>query len=106
PSSSPLAATPHLYTLSLHDALPISAMRMIHRIHRHTANRGPFAMPAGTARLPVGDILVIQITNLDHENVSNGKAGRTRWHGKRPTVRGVAMNPVDHPHGGDRKSVV
>jgi large subunit ribosomal protein L2 len=41
-----------------------------------------------------------QIGNLDHENVTYGKAGRTRWHGKRPTVRGVAMNPVDHPHGG------
>jgi large subunit ribosomal protein L2 len=41
-----------------------------------------------------------QVGNLDHSNVSNGKAGRTRWLGKRPTVRGVAMNPVDHPHGG------
>lgn len=41
-----------------------------------------------------------QVGNLDHENVSYGKAGRTRWHGKRPTVRGVVMNPVDHPHGG------
>src|SRR5580693_3796032 len=41
-----------------------------------------------------------QIGNLDHENVTYGKAGRTRWHGKKPTVRGVAMNPVDHPHGG------
>ena len=41
-----------------------------------------------------------QVGNLDHENVTYGKAGRTRWHGKQPTVRGVAMNPVDHPHGG------
>src|SRR5487761_387645 len=41
-----------------------------------------------------------QLGNLDHENVTYGKAGRTRWHGRRPTVRGVAMNPVDHPHGG------
>ena len=41
-----------------------------------------------------------QVGNLDHENVSIGKAGRSRWLGKRPTVRGVAMNPVDHPHGG------
>ncbi len=41
-----------------------------------------------------------QVGNLDHENVTYGKAGRTRWRGKRPTVRGVAMNPVDHPHGG------
>ncbi|HEX9761416.1 MAG TPA: 50S ribosomal protein L2 [Candidatus Acidoferrales bacterium] len=41
-----------------------------------------------------------QVGNLDHENVTYGKAGRTRWMGRRPTVRGVAMNPVDHPHGG------
>jgi large subunit ribosomal protein L2 len=41
-----------------------------------------------------------QLGNVDHENVTYGKAGRTRWHGRRPTNRGVAMNPVDHPHGG------
>jgi large subunit ribosomal protein L2 len=41
-----------------------------------------------------------QVGNLDHENVSIGKAGRSRWLGRRPKVRGVAMNPVDHPHGG------
>lgn len=41
-----------------------------------------------------------QVGNLDHENVTIGKAGRSRWLGKRPNVRGVAMNPVDHPHGG------
>jgi len=41
-----------------------------------------------------------QIGNLDHQNVSIGKAGRTRWLGWRPHVRGTAMNPVDHPHGG------
>ena len=41
-----------------------------------------------------------QIGNLDHENQTYGKAGATRWRGKRPTNRGVAMNPVDHPHGG------
>ncbi|HXC61474.1 MAG TPA: 50S ribosomal protein L2 [Nitrospiria bacterium] len=41
-----------------------------------------------------------QVGNLDHENVSIGKAGRSRWLGLRPKVRGVAMNPVDHPHGG------
>jgi large subunit ribosomal protein L2 len=37
---------------------------------------------------------------VEHENISIGKAGRSRWMGKRPEVRGVAMNPVDHPHGG------
>lgn len=41
-----------------------------------------------------------QVGNIDHGNVSIGKAGRSRWLGIRPTVRGVAMNPVDHPHGG------
>jgi large subunit ribosomal protein L2 len=41
-----------------------------------------------------------QVGNTDHENVSVGKAGRTRWKGRRPHVRGVVMNPVDHPHGG------
>jgi large subunit ribosomal protein L2 len=41
-----------------------------------------------------------QLGNTTHENESGGKAGRSRWQGKRPTVRGTAMNPVDHPHGG------
>jgi large subunit ribosomal protein L2 len=41
-----------------------------------------------------------QVGNLDHENINVGKAGRTRWLGRRPHVRGVVMNPVDHPHGG------
>lgn len=41
-----------------------------------------------------------QVSNLDHQNISIGKAGRNRWIGRRPRVRGTAMNPVDHPHGG------
>ena len=41
-----------------------------------------------------------QISNTDHMNMAIGKAGRSRWLGIRPTVRGVAMNPIDHPHGG------
>jgi len=41
-----------------------------------------------------------QVGNTDHENITIGKAGRQRWKGRRPHVRGVAMNPVDHPHGG------
>lgn len=40
------------------------------------------------------------VSNPDHSNINDGKAGRSRWRGKRPHVRGVAMNPVDHPHGG------
>ena len=41
-----------------------------------------------------------QVGNIDHQHISIGKAGRKRWLGKRPHVRGVAMNPGDHPHGG------
>ena len=60
-------------------------------------------------RLPSGEMRKIhldcmatigQVGNLDHENIVIGKAGRSRWLGIRPTVRGTAMNPVDHPHGG------
>jgi large subunit ribosomal protein L2 len=60
-------------------------------------------------RLPSGEVrsfhvncraVVGQVGNLDHENVSIGKAGRSRWMGRNPSVRGVAMNPVDHPMGG------
>jgi large subunit ribosomal protein L2 len=59
-------------------------------------------LPSGEVRKFALDCMATigQVCNLDHENVTYGKAGRTRWHGKRPTVRGVAMNPVDHPHGG------
>lgn len=60
-------------------------------------------------RLPSGEVRLVhlncratigQVGNLDYENISLGKAGRSRWKGIRPTVRGTAMNPVDHPHGG------
>jgi len=60
-------------------------------------------------KLPSGEVRLIlqacyatigQVSNLEHENISLGKAGRNRWLGRRPTVRGVAMNPVDHPLGG------
>ena len=60
-------------------------------------------------RLPSGEVrkfhvncraVVGQVGNLEHENVSSGKAGRSRWLGRAPSVRGVAMNPVDHPMGG------
>ncbi|MBE3571571.1 MAG: 50S ribosomal protein L2, partial [Moorella humiferrea] len=43
---------------------------------------------------------ICQVGNLDWENITIGKAGRSRWLGIRPSVRGVVMNPVDHPHGG------
>ena len=69
------------------------------------------AREAGFARikLPSGEIRLIhvkcmatigQLGNLEHEGITLGKAGRKRWMGRRPKVRGVAMNPIDHPHGG------
>ncbi len=59
-------------------------------------------MPSGESRIvPEACCATIgQVGNIDHENISIGKAGRSRWMGKRPSVRGVAMNPIDHPHGG------
>ncbi len=63
----------------------------------------------GHLRLPSGEVKLInlvctatigQVGNIDHENIDWGKAGRSRWRGVRPTVRGTAMNPVDHPLGG------
>jgi large subunit ribosomal protein L2 len=69
------------------------------------AKEGSYA----TLRLPSGEMRMIriecratigQVGNLDHENINIGKAGRSRWLGIRPTVRGSVMNPCDHPHGG------
>lgn len=69
------------------------------------AKEGSYA----TLRLPSGEMRMLrvecratigQVGNIDHENIKIGKAGRSRWLGKRPTVRGAVMNPVDHPHGG------
>ena len=59
-------------------------------------------MPSGELRLIPEDCYatVGTVSNADHMNVSIGKAGRNRWKGIRPLTRGVAKNPVDHPHGG------
>lgn len=63
----------------------------------------------GQVRLPSGEVRIVHLTcmatigqvgNIDHENITVGKAGKPRWLGVRPTVRGMAMNPVDHPLGG------
>ena len=64
--------------------------------------RATLRLPSGEVRLVALDCMatVGQVGNLDHENVSIGKAGRVRWRGFRPTVRGTVMNPVDHPMGG------
>lgn len=70
-----------------------------------TAKEGKYAyirLPSGEVRLVLQDCraTVGQVGNIEHENVTIGKAGRSRWLGKRPTVRGSVMNPTDHPHGG------
>jgi large subunit ribosomal protein L2 len=107
------------------NALPLYAIPFgtpIHNIELKIGAGGKLVRAAGTfaevvgreggyalVRLPSGEVRRIdercyatigQVGNLDHENVSLGKAGRTRHRGRRPHVRGVAMNPVDHPHGG------
>jgi len=107
------------------NALPlknIPAGTMIHNIELRPGKGGQLVRSAGGAaqllakegeyaqvRLPSGEVRKVfmdciatvgQVGNLDHENISIGKAGRKRWMGIRPTVRGVAMNPVDHPLGG------
>ena len=69
------------------------------------AKEGKYAqikLPSNEVRMVLLDCYatVGQVSNLDHENTSLGKAGKTRWLGKRPKVRGVAMNPIDHPLGG------
>ena len=109
----------------LGNALPLSAIPLgtsIHNIELIPGRGGQIARSAGQqailnnreggyalVRLPSGEIRRIneagyatvgQVGNLDHMNVSAGKAGRTRWLGRRPHVRGMVMNPVDHPMGG------
>lgn len=69
------------------------------------AKEGEYAhirMPSGEMRLIHTDCkaTIGQVGNVEHENISLGKAGRKRWLGVRPSVRGVVMNPIDHPHGG------
>ena len=107
------------------NALPLKAIpagTMIHNIELRSGKGGQMVRSAGTAaqlvakegdyaqvKLPSGEIRRIsvdcqatigQVGNLEHKNVSFGKAGRQRWLGRRPHNRGVSMNPVDHPHGG------
>jgi large subunit ribosomal protein L2 len=65
-------------------------------------NRASLRLPSGEIRTVLSDCRasIGAVGNAEHELISDGKAGRSRWKGKRPTVRGVVMNPVDHPHGG------
>ena len=107
------------------NTLPISAIpvgTLIHNIELSPGKGGQLVRSAGNSaqlmakegdyaqvRLPSGEVRMVrlnclatigQVGNIDHENISIGKAGRKRHIGIRPTVRGVVMNPNDHPHGG------
>jgi large subunit ribosomal protein L2 len=107
------------------NALPLEKIPtglFVHNIEMISGRGGQLARSAGSyaqlmakegnyvsLRLPSGEIRMVrkecfatigQVSNIDHENVTIGKAGRSRWLGMRPKVRGVAMNPVDHPLGG------
>jgi large subunit ribosomal protein L2 len=107
------------------NALPLKNIPLgtvVHNVELRPGKGGQVARSAGAAvqvvakegeyatlRMPSSEVRLVnmecyatvgQVGNVDHENVSIGKAGRSRWLGKRPHVRGVAMNPVDHPLGG------
>jgi large subunit ribosomal protein L2 len=107
------------------NCLPLKAIpagTMVHNIELRAGKGGQMVRSAGGAaqlvakegdyaqiKLPSGEVRKVrlecqatvgQVGNIDHKNVSFGKAGRSRWLGRRPHNRGVSMNPVDHPHGG------
>jgi large subunit ribosomal protein L2 len=107
------------------NALPLKFIPVgtfVHNVEMKSGKGGQIARSAGNyaqlvakegnyghVRMPSGEVRLInlscmatvgQVGNLDHENITVGKAGKPRWLGIRPTVRGVAMNPVDHPLGG------
>lgn len=107
------------------NALPIRSIplgTMIHNIELYQGRGGQLARAAGTSaqllakegdyahiRLPSGEVRLVrmgnlatvgQVGNVDHGNINLGKAGRSRWLGRRPKVRGSAMDPASHPHGG------
>ena len=111
--------------IKIGNAIPLKNIPLgtnIHNVELHVGHGGQLARGAGSyarlmakegkyalLKLPSGEVRMVllgckatigQVGNLDYENISIGKAGRNRWLGKRPKVRGVAMNPVDHPHGG------
>jgi large subunit ribosomal protein L2 len=111
--------------ISIGNALPLSEMPLgsyVHNVELKPGKGGQLGRSAGTAlqlmakegvyaqlKMPSGEVRMVRVEcmatfgevgNSERENISLGKAGRTRWLGKRPHVRGVAMNPVDHPMGG------
>ncbi|WP_436642053.1 50S ribosomal protein L2 [Microbaculum sp. FT89] len=107
------------------NAMPLASVpigTIVHNVEMKPGKGGQIARSAGTyvqlvgrdsgyaiLRLNSGEQRLVHgacmatvgaVSNSDHGNINDGKAGRSRWRGKRPSVRGVAMNPVDHPHGG------
>ena len=104
----PLSAIPMGMAIHAIEMAPGEGAKMVRSagmVARIAARDETFAhvkLPSGEMRkVRVGCYATIgQVGNLEHENISLGKAGRKRWKGIRPTVRGVAMNPVDHPMGG------
>ena len=107
------------------NAMPLQSMpvgTIVHNVEMKAGKGGQIARSAGTyvqlvgkdrgyalLRLTSGELRIVRaecmatigaVSNADQQNIKLGKAGRSRWLGKRPSVRGVAMNPVDHPHGG------
>ena len=104
----PLSAIPMGMAIHAIEMAPGEGAKMVRSagmVARIAARDEAFAhvkLPSGEMRkVRVGCYATIgQVGNLEHENISLGKAGRKRWKGIRPTVRGVAMNPVDHPMGG------
>jgi len=72
------------------------------QVMAHDGNMCTLKLPSGEIRMVLDNCMATigQVGNRTHEQIISGKAGRTRWLGKRPKVRGVAMNPVDHPMGG------
>jgi large subunit ribosomal protein L2 len=107
------------------NAMPLKSVpvgTIVHNVEMKPGKGGQIARAAGgyvqlvgrdagyaLLRLSSGEVRMVRaecmatigaVSNQDHANVNKGKAGRTRWLGKRPAVRGVAMNPIDHPHGG------
>ncbi len=111
--------------IALGNALPLQRIPLgaiIHNLELTPGSGGKIARSAGTSakligkegerahiRMPSGEVRIFnvncratvgEVSNPDHKNIKSGKAGRTRHLGRKPHVRGVAMNPVDHPHGG------